>query len=562
MKKDYIRLTAVITSLILLTFVLLEGIFTYVTATKIMNEKMALAKNHTLMASMARSGDIDNIIGRVYHDFKLHSWYGNDEIGFYGMIKLDDGKVVESGDFVGVMYVPEDDSKQNDYRYFHVSSDLKIERGVFDNFDIDAMCDDNFIFNGKFTYHKQDPKNFSKYNTVEYTIGGNELVSVENAVPVSEWQGDNNLYAEYYTMAKTKYEAKLNKQAKKQLAEVRSKIDKGYVFKIYQNDGTFYYQSEAAEASSMQEKIESGQVVSFVQNKLGTSYYITHSCINSSTDNAFLCYVFHPLELAFRSHIFLYIMSLIAFIIIEAFVIVMMRKMYGNQMSYELMRQDLTRSIAHDLKTPLAVTKAYTENWEYIDEEDRPEYAEKLNAEVDNMVSVINNMLNMSKLDSEKDIKLEEVDLYSMTSEIYERMKPIINERGLNVKLVTDVLGGKYVAYADPKMIKIAIGNFITNAVKYAESRVAIKFIVAAFEIHEQVQGWGYHQVFENNTLYMDQPYGAENTNRRMYVVDGWFSDFTVKSNQVDYGEGLVPADKKYHYNCDNVSIIQEPLTF
>ena len=86
--------------------------------------------------------------------------------------------------------------------------------------------------------------------------------------------------------------------------------------------------------------------------------------------------------------------------------------------------------------------------------------------------------------------------------------------------------------------------------------------IVAAFEIHEQVQGWGYHQVFENNTLFMDQPYGAENTNRRMYVVDGWFSDFTVKSNQVDYGEGLVPADKKYHYNCDNVSIIQEPLTF
>lgn len=86
--------------------------------------------------------------------------------------------------------------------------------------------------------------------------------------------------------------------------------------------------------------------------------------------------------------------------------------------------------------------------------------------------------------------------------------------------------------------------------------------IVAAFEIHEQVQGWGYHQFFEKNTLYMDQPYRAENSNRRMYVVDGWFSDFTVKSNQVDYGEGLVPADKKYHYNCDNVSIIQEPLTF
>ena len=479
MKKDYIRLTAIITSLILLTFVLLEGIFTYVTATKIMNEKMALAENHALkLSSIARVDNTDNIIHMAYYEFKLQSQYcRNDDIGFYGMIKLDDGKVVESGDFVEVMSVSKDNSNKFDYRYFPVSSDFKRENSFISYFDIDAMCDDNFIFNGKFSYHEQDPKNFSKYNTFEYTIGDNELASIENAVPVSEWQGDNNLHAEYYKMAQTKYEAKLDKQAKKQLAEVRSKIDKGYVFKIYQDAYTFYYVGEVSDEGSMQKKIDSGQIVSYIQYKLGTSYYIKHSCINSSTDNAFLCYVFHPLELAFRSHIFLYIMSLIAFIIIEAFVIVMMRKMYGNQMSYELMRQDLTRGIAHDLKTPLAVTKAYTENWEYIDEGDRHEYAEKLNAEVDNMVSVINNMLNMSKLDSEKDIKLEEVELYSMTSEIYERMKPIINERGLNVKLVTDVLGGKYVAYADPKMIKIAIGNFITNAVKYAESRVAIKFL-------------------------------------------------------------------------------------
>lgn len=78
--------------------------------------------------------------------------------------------------------------------------------------------------------------------------------------------------------------------------------------------------------------------------------------------------------------------------------------------------------------------------------------------------------------------------------------------------------------------------------------------IVAAFEIHDQVDGWGYHHVFENNTVYMDQPYGAENTSRRMYVVDGWFSDFSVKNNRVDYGEGLVAADKPEYYNSDQVT--------
>lgn len=81
--------------------------------------------------------------------------------------------------------------------------------------------------------------------------------------------------------------------------------------------------------------------------------------------------------------------------------------------------------------------------------------------------------------------------------------------------------------------------------------------IVAAFELHEQVEGWGYHCVFTDNTLYMDQPYGAVDTSRRMYVADGWYSDFSVKNNLVDYGEGLVPADSWEYYNSDHVTYLE-----
>ena len=80
--------------------------------------------------------------------------------------------------------------------------------------------------------------------------------------------------------------------------------------------------------------------------------------------------------------------------------------------------------------------------------------------------------------------------------------------------------------------------------------------IVASFELHEQVDGWGYHCVFTDNTLYMDQPYGAVDTSRRMYVVDGWYSDFSVKNNLVDYGEGLVSADSWEYYNSDYVTYL------
>lgn len=81
--------------------------------------------------------------------------------------------------------------------------------------------------------------------------------------------------------------------------------------------------------------------------------------------------------------------------------------------------------------------------------------------------------------------------------------------------------------------------------------------IVAAFELHEQVDGWGYGCTFTDNTVYMDRPYGEEKTDRRMYVVDGWFSDFAVKNNQVDYGDGLVTADSWEFYNSDHVIYLE-----
>lgn len=81
--------------------------------------------------------------------------------------------------------------------------------------------------------------------------------------------------------------------------------------------------------------------------------------------------------------------------------------------------------------------------------------------------------------------------------------------------------------------------------------------IVAAFELHEQVEGWGFGCSFINNTVYMDRPYGEEKTDRRMYVVDGWFSDFAVKNNRVDYGEGLVDADSWEFYNSNDVVYLE-----
>lgn len=78
--------------------------------------------------------------------------------------------------------------------------------------------------------------------------------------------------------------------------------------------------------------------------------------------------------------------------------------------------------------------------------------------------------------------------------------------------------------------------------------------IVAAFEIHEQAEGWGYHHVFERNKLFLDRFYGEKDTSRPIYIVDGWFSDFTVINNMVSYGRDLEMAYDPQYYNSDQVT--------
>ena len=392
----------------------------------------------------------DNIIKRVYMDcWGEQTWNNKDDIGFYGIIKFDDGRTVEPNDYITVWSSraeklddidnPEIDHYEK-YRLILVGQDFISDDKHLWNAEINAMCDRTFITDGTFSYH-----DYGQTEPVEYTIGRNELAT--DTVPVSEWTGSEEIELTYHKFAGTESERKLNSEAKDRLMAAISKL-------------------------------ENAEYTSTAQESLKDSFCIDYKRFDQAGADVYAIYVYHPIRTAVKDHLLTYIIGALVLAVAEAIAVIIMRKMYGNRMSYELMRQDLTRSIAHDLKTPLAITKAYTENWEYIDEEDRPEYAEKLNTEVDNMAAMINNMLSMSKLESEgSELRLEEVELYSVASAIYEKMKPIIEERGLKVKLITDVIGGKYCVSADPKMIKIVIGNFITNAIKYADTRVEIKLL-------------------------------------------------------------------------------------
>ena len=186
-------------------------------------------------------------------------------------------------------------------------------------------------------------------------------------------------------------------------------------------------------------------------------------------------YIFHPLAYVFSNFMYAYILFFVVLVLLLTLTIVMMRRLYVNRMNFESRTQNLTRSFAHELKTPLAVTKAYVENWDLVEDKDRANVTAKINCEVDHMSKMVNTLLNLSKMDSgEVKLELEEVELFDLAKACCKRMEQIAKERNMSIEFKKEKEDEEYVVMADLDMMNMVISNFLSNAIKYGKEKVEI----------------------------------------------------------------------------------------
>lgn len=438
MKKHYIRISIVISLLILAAFVLAGCFYTYVMASKAMKDYMDEAKIEARVQMPASDSGMhtEPLVKELYTScWRNASVFGNRNLGFYGYMDLGNGISIRSEDFLMVYKLYEHTTLHEGIRIIPVDDSFDFSSRDLYDFEIEGMCDETYIYRGRLLYQ---PDNASSMQY--YTIGVERYDPSGPFTTYEEWAGEDNIHVEFLRMADSEEKASLN-----------------------------------AEAEDLCEDFVDGDILDREKDDIFTSYYISVRNYSDSR-TVYGVYVFHPVRIAVSANLSAYIVGLVSLLIIEGAVGFMMIKMYRDRVRYENQRDELTRSIAHDLKTPLAVAKAYVENWEYIDEEDRPEYSERLAREVDNMTGLVNELLDKSKMDSGKrSLKLEEVEMFSLTKALFDQMKPIISERGLRTTLQAVPEDGSFAVNADLSMMKIVIGNFLSNAVKFCDKKVDVK---------------------------------------------------------------------------------------
>jgi K+-sensing histidine kinase KdpD len=186
------------------------------------------------------------------------------------------------------------------------------------------------------------------------------------------------------------------------------------------------------------------------------------------------CIAGKPLASVIKTNALTYIFMLLGFIILEALIVVSFVMLYKNQMNYEIRNQKLTRGIAHELKTPLAVTKATIENWDYFDDDRRKDYSKRVINEVDHMSDMVGKLLDVSKIkEGSNKVNFEPVDLKKLTDEIIARNGELIRERNITITFNRD--DKPYMVFADLEMMNMVISNFMSNAIKYCDHVIMIQ---------------------------------------------------------------------------------------
>ena len=132
----------------------------------------------------------------------------------------------------------------------------------------------------------------------------------------------------------------------------------------------------------------------------------------------------------------------------------------------EQIRQEFTSNVSHELKTPLHAISGYAEliqNGIAPDEDVRP-FAKKIHDESTRMSQLVEDIINLTKLDSRVlSLESEDADLYLIAENVIDSLDEFAREKSINI----DLTGDHVVLRGIPQLLHSIVYNLCDNAIKY-----------------------------------------------------------------------------------------------
>ena len=180
--------------------------------------------------------------------------------------------------------------------------------------------------------------------------------------------------------------------------------------------------------------------------------------------------------------------GLMLFLLIVIFSIFSVIKRREKEMDEERMRalensqakSTFLSNMSHDIRTPLNAVTGYT--MLALQEKDVPDkvrlYLEKIDFSSKHLLSLINDILDMSRIESGKvEMDYSPVDLFSVFDELYEIFALQMETKGLNFVVDYKKVGNRYVITDRLRFLRIVM-NLVSNAYKFTPEGGEISVVI------------------------------------------------------------------------------------
>ncbi len=163
-----------------------------------------------------------------------------------------------------------------------------------------------------------------------------------------------------------------------------------------------------------------------------------------------------------------------------------------EKMTAEKLRREFSANVSHELKTPLQSILGYAEIMKngLVKDEDKQRFLERIHAEAGNMIELIQNIMELSRLDENKTLdEFEDVDLLKLAQSVTLRLKHKAQTKGVTL----NVSGSSACVCGVQSILSEVLYNLVDNSIKYNKDngKVDVKVQDASDEVTVSVSDTG-----------------------------------------------------------------------
>jgi len=132
------------------------------------------------------------------------------------------------------------------------------------------------------------------------------------------------------------------------------------------------------------------------------------------------------------------------------------------------MKSEFVATVSHDLRSPLTLMRGYATMLDMVGDlnEQQSSYVRKIVGGVESMSRLVNNLLDLGRIEAGVDLQLEMVPVYDVVDRVINGLQLQATQK--NVELNADIADQTIpLLEADPALLQQALHNLVENAIKY-----------------------------------------------------------------------------------------------